>query len=114
MIEGRIQYNQINKYNLHNESNTCLEEFQYITRLQFEGNEWMLLQESSEIFSQMRAVISKQKIRTAEKVKFKTSRKFARIKKTRRLIKHFEVSHRPVNTVQTDNLNTEGMLEIDI
>jgi len=41
----------------------------------------MILQESPEIFSQMRAVISKQKIRTAEKLRFKTSRKFARIKK---------------------------------
>lgn len=74
----------------------------------------MILQESPEIFSQMRAVISKQKIRTAEKLRFKTSRKFARIKKTTRLIKLFEVSHRPVNTDQTDNQNTESILEINI
>ena len=75
----------------------------------------MILQESPEIFSQMRAVISKQKIRTAEKLRFKTSRKFARIKKkTTRLIKLIEVSHRPVNTDQTDNQNTESMLEINI
>ena len=77
----------------------------------------MLLQESSEIFSQMRVVISKLKIRTSEKVRFKTSRKFAKKrkkKKTTRLITHFEVSHRPVNTDQTDNLDTEGTLEIDI
>jgi len=47
MIEGRIQYNHMYKYILHNEareltkykSNTCLEEFQCITRLQFEGDE---------------------------------------------------------------------------
>ena len=30
---------------------------------------------------------------------------------TTRLIKHFDVSNRPVNPDQTDNPNTEGMLE---
>lgn len=59
----------------------------------------------------MRAIISKQNIRKAEKVRFRTSRKSSRIKKTTRLIKHFDVSNRPVNPDQTDNPNTEGMLE---